>query len=371
MVQKWVIKRELARSARHLKFPFYAIAAPIQRYLHDRSKAQNSRFTPGLQPRGAQLALYLLHQKDALLASTFETCQHLAAKGFSTLIVSNTPLAEADRQALAPYCFAMIERPNFGYDFGGYRDGVLWLLDNPGPVTRLLLLNDSVWFPTLPGEDFLAQLLASDCDLYGAIMSQRKRHVSDRYVQSYAFGFSGKLVGTALFKRYWQHLNLQSDREWTIRRCERKMTAVFRSAGHKIGARWDFLDVEKALRQLGDAELIAVLQLEAKLEQKRGEVIGPLVARHGQPGWRDEVEAYINSPKFRKFILLLHPSVWLPLHFPFLKKSKERRFAQHRPYFIQSVGPECNPVMLAEIARWDAMDPLVTSAVSQTADTAV
>ena len=368
MVQKWVIKRELARSARHLKFPLFAIAAPIQRYLHDRSKARNSRFTPGLQSRGAQLALYLLHQKDALLASTFETCKHLAAKGFSTLIVSNTALSDADRQALAPYCFAMIERPNFGYDFGGYRDGILWLLDNPAPVKRLLLLNDSVWFPTLPGEDFLAQFLASDCDLYGAIMSQRKRHVSDRYVQSYAFGFSGKLVGTALFKHYWQHLNLQSDREWTIRRCERKMTAVFRSAGYKIGARWDFPDVAVALAQMSDSDLISVLQLEAKLEQKRGEVIGPIIARHGQPGWRTEVEAYINSAKFRKFILLLHPSVWLPLNFPFLKKSKERRFSQHRPYFIKSVGPECNPIMLAEIARWDGEAATISEAVSQTAD---
>lgn len=353
MVQKWVIKRELARSARHLKFPFYAVAAPIQRYLHDRSKAQNSRFTSGLQPRGAQLALYLLHQKDALLASTFETCKHLAAKGFSTLIVSNTTLSAADRQALAPYCFAMIERPNFGYDFGGYRDGILWLLEDSAPVTRLLVLNDSVWFPTLPGEDFLEQLLASDCDLYGAIMSQRKRRVSDRYVQSYAFGFSGKLFGTALFKRYWQNLNLQSDREWTIRRCERKMTGIFRAAGYKIGARWDFPDVKKALGQLRDEDVIAVLQLEAILEQKRGEAIGALVARHGQSGWRAEVEAYISSPKFRQFILLLHPSVWGALNFPFLKKSKERRFAQHRPYFVHTVGPSCNPVMLAEIAKWD------------------
>lgn len=131
------------------------------------------------------------------------------------------------------------------------------------------------------------------------------------------------------------------------------MTGVFRSAGYKIGARWDFSDLEKALARLSDADLISVLQLEAILEQKRGEVIGTLIARQGQLDWRAEAEAYINSPKFRKFILLLHPSVWLPLNFPFLKKSSERRFALHRPYFIQSVGPQCNPVMLAEIERWD------------------
>ena len=363
MVQMWVIKRELARSVKHLKFPLYFISAPIQRYLHDRSKSQKIRLSPGFQPRGAQLALYLLHQEDGLLASTFSTCQHLAAKGFSTLIVSNTRLSAADRQALAPYCFAMIERPNFGYDFGGYRDGILWLLESPELVTHLLLLNDSVWFPTLSGEDFLAQMLASDCDLYGAIMSQRKRHVNDRYVQSYAFAFSGKLVRAPLFKRYWQRLNLQTDREWTIRHCERKMTGVFRSAGYKVGARWDFSDLERALAQLSDADLISVLQLEAKLEQKRGEVIGPLISRHGQIGWRAEAEAYINSPSFRKFILLLHPSVWLPLNFPFLKKSKERRFAQHRPYFIQSIGPQCNSVMLAEIERWDCTRPMLRKPV--------
>lgn len=349
----WVVKRELLRVLDYAKFPFLAAISPIRRRLHDRDKGRTNRITPGAQPRGPNVVLFLLFQPKGVLASTFETCRHFAEKGFGCLIVSNVALSDKDRAALAPYCFEMLERRNFGYDFGGYRDGILHLLDGGVQIDKLLIMNDSVWFPTFADEDFLDHVLTQTTDLYGAVMSQRKSRVTDRYVQSYAFAFNGKIVQSPAFATYWRGLSVQSNRQWTIRQCERKMSLYFRLHGFSNGARWDFDDVAAAISRLGDDDLVALLQLEAKMGRKRALVIASLIGRRGEPSWRTEVETYVRSADFRKYILLLHPAALAEMNFPFLKKSFEQHTALLRPIYAQVLQDRCTPIMLAEIANWD------------------
>lgn len=364
----WVVKRELLRTLDHAKFPLLAAIAPIRRRLHDATKAQSSRVTQGQQLRGPRVAVYLLYQPNGLLPSTIQTCRHLTDKGFTTLIVSNAALSEHDRALLSPFCFTMLERLNFGYDFGGYRDGILHLLDTATPVDRLFVLNDSVWFPTVANEDFLDQVLIQDADLYGAVQAQAKRHLEDRYVQSYAFAFKGAVVHSAAFATYWRGLNIQSNREWAVRTCERKMTAFFRAHGFTVGARWDCETIAETVSKLSDEEIAALLQLEAVLENKSVVNASSLTRLKNQMGWRKEAEAYIRSPAFRKFILLLHPATLAKLNFPFLKKSYERRFSLMRLVYADEFKYLCDPIMMAEIAKWDRKEQDVSlTVVSQTA----
>ncbi len=61
----------------------------------------------------------------------------------------------------------IVERPNFGYDFGGYHDGV-WLIGKLGLRLReVLFLNDSVWFPILKNATLLADMRATSQDYVG------------------------------------------------------------------------------------------------------------------------------------------------------------------------------------------------------------
>lgn len=354
MPSLWVVKREMRRVLDQAKFPFLLATAPVMRLMHDRSKLRSSRITPGTRLRGAKVALFLLYQPKGLLPSTIETCRHLAAKGFSCLIVSNAALSDQDRAALAPYCFTMLERPNFGYDFGGYRDGIiLHLLDTAEPMDRLLVLNDSVWFPTVAHEDFLDRVSTQTADLYGAVLAQRKRRDGGDHVQTYAFAFSQKVMQSEAFANYWSSLPICNNRRWTIRQCECKMTSYFRDSGFSVGARWDFNEVIAAVGRLSDDNLVGLLQLDAKLKLNRTSSIEALIARQGQSGWRVEVEAYVRSPDFRKLILSLHPAALAEMNFPFLKKSFDRHYATHRPIYARVLRESCDPIMLTEIAKWD------------------
>ena len=349
----WIVKREFRRIVEQVKFPFLAASVPVLRLMHDLRKSRTSRITPGAQLRGPKVALFLLFQPKGLLPSTFETCRHLMSKGFSCLIVSNTALSEKDRLALAPYCFAMLERRNFGYDFGGYRDGILHLLETPESIERLLVMNDSVWFPTLANEDFLDNVLSQTTDLYGAVLAKRKRRDGGDHVQSYAFAFSKTILQSPAFHDYWRSLPVSNNRRWTVRQCECGMTSYFRQLGFSVGARWDFNDVVAAVGRLSDDDLVALLQLDARLKYNSSSVIGPPIISRGRAGWRTEAEAYVRSREFRKFILLLHPALLVEMNFPFLKKSFERRYAEHRPIYDETLGDRCDPIMLAEIANWD------------------
>ena len=120
---------------------------PIAQRRHDTWR--ESHFKPETGQVGYQgnVALFLIYQPNGIEASILRTCDHLAGKGYAPLVISNTPLSKTDRTELKNRCWVFAERPNIGYDFGGYRDG-LWLLGKMGVVPdNLLVLNDSVWFP--------------------------------------------------------------------------------------------------------------------------------------------------------------------------------------------------------------------------------
>ncbi|GLS85845.1 LPS biosynthesis protein [Cypionkella aquatica] len=349
----WIVKREVRRTLDQAKFPFLIASAPIFRKLHDRRKSRTSRLTMGSRTRGPNVALVLLYQPKGVLASTFETCRYLSAKGYSCLIVSNAVLSEGDRATLSPYCFEMLERPNFGYDFGGYRDGILHLLNSEVPMKGLLVLNDSIWFPTLSGEDFLDHVMAQKADIYGAVMARPKRRSAPNHLQSYAFAFGQSLVESPEFADYWRNLPVCNNRRWTIRQCECKMTEHFRQRGFSVGARWDFAEVVAAIGRLSDDDLVALLQWDARRRKNRALVVTPLLALRGQPEWRKQAEDYIHLPCAGKFILLLHPALLAEMGFPFLKKSFEANYTKFRPIYAQVLEGRCDPIVLAEVAQWD------------------
>jgi lipopolysaccharide biosynthesis protein len=353
MVASWKVKRELARIVDHSTLLLKDVLASPRRNVHDWRAQQNQKVVDGKMTRGPNVALYLLFQPNGLLASTISTCNHLVEKGFSVFIVSNAPLSDQDRTALTALSFGVMERENFGYDFGGYRDGILHLLEDIAETEKFLVLNDSVWFPTLPNEDFLEHVLSAEADVYGAVLSQRKQHVNIRHLQSYAFSFGRRILHSKDFEDFWTRLPLSNNREWTIRRSEMGLTNYFRSRGYSVGARWDFDRVAEVLPTLTELELKDILEFESKLDLQRLQRITTLLEGYGQVDWRQSVIDYINSEHFRKFILLLHPVAQRKMNFPFVKKSREHYYTVHRPTFVKVLGDQCLPEVLSEMSTWD------------------
>lgn len=89
-------------------------------------------------------------------------------KGYAPFVVSNLPLPEVERGRLLPSVWRYIERSNFGYDFGGFRDAVLELASDLPRMERLFFLNDSTWSPLPGGQDWLDAVESLGVDFAGA-----------------------------------------------------------------------------------------------------------------------------------------------------------------------------------------------------------
>lgn len=358
MLPMWKVKRELGRISLQFGFGFSIIKALLVRSGYDRTKHQRIRISAGQVVVQRDIAIVLIYQPAGLPASLFETCQHLQTNGFAPFVVCNTPLADDDRRRLQAVSHLIMERPNFGYDFGGYRDGILHLLDAGLRPDNLLVMNDSTWFPLFDDSTLLQDIRAQDHDLFGPVYNDRIRKPQRAHLQSYMFSFKGAAIARPAFRTYWDKLILSANKQVVIRLCEMRMTRQFRDLGFSIGYKWTAADGVAALRGLPGPQLRKALDYMGELEPK----IARLTTRQRQaqnptvPQTEAAVlEALIAARPNAPYLLKLPPTLLIDiLRLPFLKKDRNYPYRQQRRAYLQDPPTlPVNPVIHAEIARWD------------------
>lgn len=350
----WKIKRELLRIRDQITLPIMQVTMPPMVWAYDLTKAVRFKKTKGRTVQGTKVALLLLFQPAGVAESTFETCKCLIENGFSIFITSNAPLSEGDRNRLSAYCFEILERPNFGYDFGGYRDGILHLLDRGQPIDRLFVLNDSCWFPVQPAQDFLDRISTTNADMIGAVSNFRSNRKNDHHLQSYAFGFGPKLLRHPAFRQFWQNLTVSNNRHWTVERCEVAMSPWFAARGFNIEPCWSHKDLDNLLHTATIAELEEFIHLEATNNPGVAEIFQAILdQKPHDAAWANHArDALIEGPA-RRYVLLAHPILLRKLGFPFLKKNSEIYYARHRQMFLKQGSQDLSSTVHREIAMRD------------------
>jgi len=315
---------------------------------HDLGAHGRPRLTPGAIAAGPRMAVYLVYAREGIAPSHLLTLDHLARAGHATVVVSNLALAAADRAALAVRAWAVVERANFGYDFGGYREGIARLAPRLGGLLRLVLLNDSVWFPVpVAGEDWLARAEATGADFVGAVANDFAppfalaswRDVPFRHDArapgfhycSFALSLGPGVLGDPAFRRFWRRLALTGDKHDTVRRGEVGLTRWALGRGHSHAATFAMADLDRTLAGLAEARLRTlladlVIPEEPALRALKAEVIG---RDDGSPAWRAEAETFLAAAVMRTGAAFALPSLALAEgRSPFLKKSPLRLDAE-------------------------------------------
>lgn len=300
---------------------------------------RKARTTRGRLAESERCAVYVLYPRMGLQDSHLASLEYLVGKGFTPLVVSNLTLMPAERERLLPLCWQLVERPNYGYDFGAYRDGVLLALEAVPSMRQLLLANDSVWFPVPAASDWLAKAERLDVDLAGAASNdgwvdyltdagRGRRWVFDPLAPrlhycSFALLLGSQVLRDPEFNRFWRKLKLTSDKLLTIRRGEIGLSRWIIDRGYSHGETLDLNQFEQELEQFDSARLYDLVEhliipedVELRKEQKR------LIE---QPADRSDLV------ELRRFILLATaatgPAYALPhwslqeQRFGFLKKS--------------------------------------------------
>ena len=163
----WKVRREIARLGQQLRAIPEAVWEPVANRRHDALVARGLPVREGEVGARDKVLLYLVYQPEGLSDTTFATLRDMIGQGYAPVVVSNAPLSARDAGRIRGFTHLAVERPNFGYDFGGYRDGLTVLRQRGLDPETVVILNDSVWFPVRDGEDVLARLETDPAQFLG------------------------------------------------------------------------------------------------------------------------------------------------------------------------------------------------------------
>ncbi|MDZ4089374.1 MAG: rhamnan synthesis F family protein [Tabrizicola sp.] len=224
----WKIRREILRVCVKVGLATARwIYEPVRKIVYDRTALKRQRLTKGAFPLTDRVAVFVVFQPRGVPASVHFTVDHLRQNGFSVLVVSNGQLRLEDRATLAERASLVLERPNVGYDFGGYRDGIRYLWSLNHSLSRLVLMNDSTWFPLRSSDDSLARMEALGADLAGHIYKIEDE--ADRYqdhVESHLLMISRDFFNSEEFRRFWTDYRMSDFRSTTIGYGEKGFTQM-------------------------------------------------------------------------------------------------------------------------------------------------
>jgi Rhamnan synthesis protein F len=325
----WKVYRELDRTRQMLHAMIGRIYEPFVQRAHDRKRDQILQVRDGHVPLGQKVALLLIYQPKGVSPTVMLTCRHLVAKGYAPMVVSNTPLSDADLAALAVCTWKTILRPNYGYDFGGYRDGILWLQDRDIAPERLMILNDSIWFPVWPEETLIERMEALPADLAGAVIHpvQRRRKVSalrPAFIESYFYIANRPALQSAAFREFWQGFRVSSIKYNAVYRGERSFSHFLERGGLTARGIVSPETVVAAVAAEDDEFLAKTLTYGAytdpEFETERDAL---MVSGTESPGWRASALAHVTKVAHRRsaYASFPYPAFRL-LDVPFVKKSR-------------------------------------------------
>ncbi|WP_082029635.1 rhamnan synthesis F family protein [Tateyamaria sp. ANG-S1] len=366
----WKIRRELLR----------LISAPVRgatelvrslylRRYYDGVLARRIKRHQGVLPLGPEIGIYLIFPSNGVLPSHLRMLREMVASGISPFVVSNQPLSDTDRMLLTPLSAWVLERPNVGYDFGGYRDGVLEIADQLPSLSRLWLINDSVWLVpqktswfddarTL-GVDFVGAtsnfaMPRVDPEKFREIKWSFSVHHRNFHYASYALGIGQSILQHPGFLRYWKQLEIRNDKSRTVRRGEIGLSQWVLKRGFSHGATYEVECLDAELTAMNDFEIdqIAsdlIIPSSPRLEAERQRVLKSIPTNH--TGRKDRI-AIILSAVSRQASGYVLPGYSLRRRgFQFLKKSPlaaSPQVAQSMHKLISRIEGEAGAEIYAE-----------------------
>lgn len=326
------LKRELLRVIDQIKSWIMNVYEPFIRWQRKRNPDSTSNVWMNPDHVGTgKAAVYLVFQPNGLATSTWLTLEHLQSKGYSTLLVSNSPLTTDDRARVLPLCWQVMERENFGYDFGGYQDGVLAILRSGQPIHQMLILNDSIWFPLRRNCDLLDLMETSPAGFVGAFQleptrNQEKMQGKKRpFMGSFFWHFKAPVLRSPAFEEFWLDYKATSSKFATIRRGERRFTHHLLDAGIAGEAMFSRRQFDDRLNQARGTQLRQTLEElstnDSVLAERRRSV---LTNDQSDLAWHTEAQALAVAITESQNIMATAPIFMVrDMGLPFLKKSAD------------------------------------------------
>lgn len=158
------------------------------------------------------------------------------------VIISNSALSKSDLRRLEGLSAKVVLRPNTGYDFAAWRDGMKYIgWKKMVDYDSVTIMNDTCFGPVFsldPVFDSMEQ--KDDADFWGLIthpkLSASESHTGmtiHEHIQSFFITFNKHVVRSVEFKSFWNRVVDFEDVQEVINNYETKLTHVLSKAGFK------------------------------------------------------------------------------------------------------------------------------------------
>lgn len=336
----WKLKREAKRLWQNfLKMPTNLRDDLFKNKEFEKRHAAEIKVTKGVHNISSEVAIYLIFPSNGVTQSHLATLQQMVEEGIAPFIISNMPLSDQDRDMLAERSWRIMERPNIGYDFGGYRDGVLFLREYLPKLRRFYILNDSAWIIDAP-QTWFHQVRALNVDFCGATSNYEVKRVAiqkfsdvdwiltpnhrNHHYASYALAFGPKVLQDDFFISFWRRYKLSDDKKRVVRRGEIRLSQNVLSRNFSHATTCPVLNLNQEIAALDNRELDRVAQLlilsgYPKLHELRCNVLKSDCA--SARGRADRICLILTAVALQAIVYAL-PAYTIPKRgFQFVKKS--------------------------------------------------
>lgn len=356
----WKVKRELIRVGVQVGDAVSPINDIPRRWYYDRKIAPRLTTIEGKLSLSKRVAVFVIFQPNGIHESVYFTLEHLRRNGWSPFVVSNAPILPADLERLSECTAAILPRPNLGYDFGAYRSGILALESMPHTTERLIVMNDSTWYPLWESDATLERLEAFDVDMAGHILKIEDENNRARdHVESHLLMFGQAFLQSDDFKQFWHRYAMSNARRVTIERGEKALSQLVIKK-HQQDSLLSRESMVHLLERLDDSALRDVAEnLIHHRQIAQDEVFDILNKDDPGSNWREKFIEWT----YRELSHSLQHLISATFYFPavkygglgFVKKSNELRFHLTRKKLIQMEKdgdcPELHPAVRSEILR--------------------
>ena len=266
-VPVWKVKRELGRIARNADAALqHSIGVSVSYYHVKYFIVPLVQYLKGSISLGRRVAIYLIFPTHGVQPSHRIALNYMIKAGYTPVIVSNLSVVEVDRIELRSLCAHLILRPNFGFDFGGYRDAIRLLAPTLSNLDYLAIFNDSSWFPVRPDLNWLHTAEAMGLDLVGSVFHDGMNSKDvldfskanwrvDEKAPNFHYGSYSLLLGrdiftSKLFRSFWRNYVPTSSKLLTVQRGEMGLTRWVIDNGFSHGAICDTHHLDQLLHNL-------------------------------------------------------------------------------------------------------------------------
>lgn len=186
---------------------------------------------------------YLFYDPDGQVDDyVLHVLEHLQRHATHVFVVSNSPLADDQRDRLRTRSDRVWVRDNVGLDVWAYKEALqVFGEERLADVDEVLLLNSTFFGPVGGFEDVFAEMDArTDVDLWGLTEhGETEHHAFDdsvpmkSHIQSHWTAVRRSVFTSAAWAEYWRDMPMIDDYRESIVRHESRFTAYFEQAGFR------------------------------------------------------------------------------------------------------------------------------------------